>query len=135
MTAYHVYAFRLLPGQDLKKEIERQLAEKQVKAGWVNTCVGSLTQYQLRFANQLQAHSETGYFEILSLSGTLSMHGCHLHICISDSSGQTLGGHLMYGNLIYTTAEVVITTSDDLVFTREADIATGCKELHINKLR
>ena len=46
------HAFRLKPGQDLKTEIQNLANNKQIKAGWGSTCVGSLTDYKIRFANQ-----------------------------------------------------------------------------------
>lgn len=36
-------------------------------------------------------------FEIVSLTGTLSRHGAHLHIAIADFQGNVVGGHLMDG--------------------------------------
>lgn len=36
-------------------------------------------------------------FEIVSLTGTLSRHGAHLHISIADFQGNVVGGHLMDG--------------------------------------
>jgi len=95
------------------------------------TCVGSLTHYNIRFANQQTGTSDKGYFEILSLCGTLSVSGAHLHISIADMEGKTIGGHLLDGCTIYTTAEIVIGESKDLIFTRENDDITQWKELQV----
>ena len=48
----NTHPFRLKPGQDLKKEIEAYVKAHDIKAGYVITCVGSLTNYNIRFANQ-----------------------------------------------------------------------------------
>ncbi|MGZ3949956.1 MAG: PPC domain-containing DNA-binding protein, partial [Flavisolibacter sp.] len=72
-------------------------------------------------------------FEIVSLTGTVSVNGCHIHISISDETGRTIGGHLLEGNVVYTTAEIVIQESEDLIFSREMDVATGWKELQIKR--
>ena len=128
------YAFRLKPGQDLKKEIEKLVTDKQIKAGWISTCVGSLTQYTIRFANQPNSSSDSGHFEIVSLTGTVSTNGSHIHISISDSTGKTIGGHLMDGNIIYTTAEIVILSSNDFIFKREKDGSTPWEELQVDKV-
>ncbi len=125
------YAFRLKPGQDLKQELEKIVAEKQIKAGWISTCVGSLTNYNIRFANQPQGSSGSGHFEMVSLVGTLSVSGSHIHISISDSTGKTIGGHLMDGCKIYTTAEIVIQASDAFEFKREKDGSTPWEELKV----
>ena len=74
-----------------------------------------------------------GHFEIVSLSGTVSINGDHLHMSISDSTGKTTGGHLLEGNIIYTTAEIIIGENKDLVFTREKDGTTSWPELQIRK--
>ncbi|MBS1512683.1 MAG: DNA-binding protein [Bacteroidetes bacterium] len=125
------YAFRLKPGQDLKKEIEAVVKEKQINAGWISTCVGSLTQYNIRFANQPNGSSDTGHFEMVSLTGTVSVNGSHIHICVSDSTGKTIGGHLLEGNIIYTTAEIVLLSSNEFIFKREKDGTTPWDELQV----
>lgn len=129
-----VHAIRLRPGQDLRKEIERYIEAQNIQAGWLATCVGSLTQTHIRFAGQSAGNFATGYFEIVSLVGTVSINGCHLHLSVSDRVGQTTGGHLLYENLVYTTAEIIIGAGSDLRFTRKADADTGWKELNIEKV-
>lgn len=128
------YAFRLKPGSDLKKSIQDFIIEKNITAGWINTCVGSLTTYNIRFANQPNTSSANGHFEIVSLTGTLSVNGSHIHIGVSDSTGTTFGGHLSDGNIIYTTAEIVIGTSNQFNFTREKDGTTEWEELQVHEV-
>ncbi len=125
------YAIRLLPGQDLKESIQKLVEQKNIKAGWISTCAGSLTQYNIRFANQPDSSYNIGHFEIVSLTGTVSVNGSHLHISISDSTGKTIGGHLMEGCKIYTTAEIVLLTSNEYEFKREKDGTTPWDELQI----
>lgn len=128
-----VHALRLMPGQDLRKEIEAYVQAKNMQAGWIATCVGSLTQSHLRFADQPAGVLLHGPFEIVSLAGTVSNNGCHLHLCVSDGLGHTTGGHLLYQNLIYTTAEIIIGESNGLRFMRQKDASTGWNELGIKK--
>ncbi len=135
MQNTYTHAFRLKPGQDLKTEIQKLVNEQQIKAGWISTAVGSLTNYHIRFANQPNGSSNSGHFEILSLAGTVSVNGSHLHISISDSSGQTIGGHLLEGCTVYTTAEIVILSTDEFVFKREKDGTTEWEELQIEQLK
>ncbi len=129
------YAFRLKPGQDLKHEIQKFITEKQITAGWITTCVGSLTDYNIRFANQPNGSTGNGHFEIVSLTGTVSTNGSHIHISISDNSGKTIGGHLMEGCKIYTTAEIVIGSSNDFIFIREKDGTTEWEELQVEAIK
>jgi len=131
MEQERVIAFRLKPGEDLQKGIEAMVQQEDIKAGWINTCVGSLTDYAIRFANQPKADSGNGHFEIVSLVGTLSTNGSHIHLSISDSTGKTIGGHLMEGCKVYTTAEIVITATNRFKFERAEDGTTPWKELQI----
>jgi uncharacterized protein len=87
----------------------------------------------MRFANQQQGASATGHFEIVSLVGTVSTNGSHLHIAVSDSLGHTIGGHLLEGNLIFTTAEIVIGYTNKYTFTRKEDGSTPFKELQVEE--
>jgi predicted DNA-binding protein with PD1-like motif len=128
-----VYIFRLNPGEDLRKSIEAFVKEKNIIAGWINTCVGSLTDYTIRFANQQEGNNGSGHFEIVSLTGTVSVNGSHLHISISDSTGKTIGGHLLDGCKIYTTAEIVIGSTTAYEFTRMKDGTTEWEELQVNE--
>ena len=113
------------------KSLKNFVLTNNIEAGFILTAVGSLQQATIRFANQNESHVLLGKFEIVSLVGTLSVNGIHLHISISDSQGITRGGHLVDGCLIYTTAEIVIGESKDLIFSREVDKQTGYLELAI----
>lgn len=135
MQNISAYPFRLKPGQDLKIAIQKIVAEQQIKAGWISTCVGSLTNYAIRFANQPINSIGKGYFEIISLTGTVSINGSHIHIGISDSNGKIIGGHLGEGCIIYTTAEIVILNSNDFIFTRAKDLTTPWNELQIEVVK
>ena len=127
------YAFRLKPGQDLRQEIENFVKDKNINAGWVATCVGSLTNYNIRFANQPNGSTGSGHFEIVSLVGTLSTSGSHIHISVSDSTGKTIGGHLLQGCTVYTTAEIVLQSSTKFIFKREKDGSTPWEELKVEE--
>ena len=128
-------ALRLSPGQDLLPELERLVRERALEAACVLTCVGSLTTAVIRFANRERATTLTGHFEIVSLTGVLSVHGAHCHIAISDGEGRTVGGHLMEGCRVYTTAEIVIGTLPGDRFLRTYDPRTGYPELSVATIK
>lgn len=128
------YALRLKPGQDLRQQLDAFAKQRQIRAGAMVTCVGSLTQVTLRLANQENPTVYRGHFEIVSLVGTLSINGSHLHLAVSDSTGRTLGGHLLDGNLVYTTAELVVGVLEELDFRREPDPTYGYRELTVYPL-
>jgi hypothetical protein len=113
------HTFRLHPGQDLFDSIEAFLLVENIEAGCVLSGVGSLTRAVLRLANRDFYAEYEGHFEIVSLTGTVSVHGSHLHISISDGDGKTIGGHLVPGCKIYTTAEIVLAVFPDIVYKRE----------------
>lgn len=133
LSTMQTYSFRLKPGQDLKREVDAVVREKRIEAGAMVTCVGSLTGMVLRLANQEKPSMWQGHFEIVSLVGTLSANGSHLHLSVSDSTGRTLGGHLLEGCTVYITAEIVIGVLSDIVYTRERDPTFGYRELVIRK--
>ena len=128
------HAIRLKPGDDVREKIEHYVQNNNIAAGWLVTCAGSLADYNIRFANQENGSAGKGHFEIVSLTGTTSKNGSHLHISISDSTGKTIGGHLLKGCLVYTTAEIIIQNATNLQFTREKDGSTPWEELHIKKI-
>ena len=126
-----VYAIRLTPGQDLRNSLDDFTMERRLGAGYVITCAGSLKRVVIRPADRNDPIVLEQKCEIVSLTGTLSADGSHLHIAVSDGTGATFGGHLLPGSLVYTTAEIVIGDLEDVIFKREIDGETGYKELKI----
>jgi predicted DNA-binding protein with PD1-like motif len=127
-----VVPLRLHPGEDLRRALEAWMGEQQQQAGCMISAVGSLSVAQLRLAGASETTTICGELEIISLSGTLSPDGAHLHIAIADSSGAVIGGHLGPGSLVRTTAELVIGLLPEWRFQRELDPATGYAELRIS---
>ena len=125
------YTFRLRSGQDLFDSIEAFVREKRVKAGCVLSGVGSLTHAAIRLANREYTSQYDGFFEIVSMTGTLSVYGSHIHISVSDGDGKTIGGHFESGCKIYTTAEIVIVVFDDVIYKREFAEDSGYDELAV----
>ena len=125
------YTFRLRSGQDLFDAIEAFVKEKRVEAGCILSGVGSLTHAAIRLANREYTSEYDGYFEIVSMTGTVSIHGSHLHISVSDGDGKTIGGHFESGCKIYTTAEIVIAVFDDVIYKREFAEDSGYDELAV----
>ncbi len=125
--------FRLNPDEDLKKAINNICLDKKIKAACVVSVVGSLKNVNIRLANSNEFLKIDEKFEVLSLQGLISEAGIHLHISISNSKGQVFGGHLMDGNIVFTTCEVVLLLMNDLIFNRELDSKTGFKELKISR--
>ena len=102
------YIFRLTYGTDLRKGIEDYCANNGISSGCIVSCVGCVYKAKLRMAGGEIINEYDKDFEIVSLVGTISEDGVHMHISLSDVSGAVIGGHLVYGCLVNTTAEVVI---------------------------
>ena len=128
------YTFRLSPGQDLFDSIQAFAMKKQVQAGCILSGVGSLRHATLRLADREYNSEYEGPFEIVSITGTVSVNGSHLHISISDGDGRTVGGHFESGCKIYTTAEIVIAVFQDVIYTRELAEDSGYEELTVREV-
>ncbi|MGZ2370679.1 PPC domain-containing DNA-binding protein [Ancylomarina sp. YFZ004] len=132
-NSVEMHALRLRPGMDLKKEMAQFVASNQLQSASISTCVGSLRELTIRPANQKELLHLRGHYEIVSLTGTFADNGKnnHIHISVSDSTGNTIGGHLVDGNIIYTTAEIVLLNNKGMNFTRVIDPETTFYELEV----
>jgi len=125
---------RLHDGQDLLEEIQRIVAEHDVRAGVILSAVGSLKTSKIRVPvidGQVK-YITPANLEIDNLHGTVSVNGCHLHISVSDVDGTVSGGHLKEGCIIRTTCELVMGVLDNTSFSREPDEQTGFDELVVS---
>lgn len=128
-----IHALRFKPGLDIRKELESFVIKEKIEAASVLSAVGSVTVGVLRFSDKKEMTRIDGPLEVVALSGTISMHGTHLHAALSDAEGKTVGGHLGDGNFVHTTMEVILGEYPDLIFKRPFDEGTGYKELSVEK--
>ena len=131
VTGLSAFPVRLLPGDDLKEALDRLVREREIAAGCIVACAGSLTRASLRLAGAAEATILGGPLEIVSLTGTLSPDGSHLHLAVADREGKVSGGHVKEGCRVQTTAEIVVGTLRGARFGRKLDPATGFRELQI----
>jgi hypothetical protein len=120
---------RLSPGSDLRRSLEESVAVHGSHAAFVISGIGSLSRASLRLAGKPDATAFAADLEILTIAGTISPDGAHLHMSVADADGRVTGGHLGYGCTVRTTAEVLVVLLPEWSFTREADGATGYPEL------
>ena len=118
---------RLRPGQDLRAALETHSIDHA--AAFVLQGIGSLSAARLRLAGADQATELSGDIEILTLAGSLSPDGPHLHMALADAAGRVLGGHVLAGCTVRTTAEVLIALLPGHRFAREPDPLSGFDEL------
>lgn len=127
------HVLRLEPGQDLKTELTKFCKAHNIHAGFILSGIGSLKTLKLRLANSKTYLEKAEFFEILSLQGSLSLDGAHVHMAVSDSQGHCWGGHLTDGCEIYTTAEILVQELEGYKFERAHDERTGFKELKVSR--
>jgi predicted DNA-binding protein with PD1-like motif len=124
---------RLTPGQDLRTALNTAFAELQAgqhaTAACIISAVGSLSRAVLRYAAEPEGTLLAEPLELITLSGTLSPDGAHLHASVATARGEMRGGHVMPGCIVRTTAEIVLAPLPGWAFTREHDARTGFKEL------
>lgn len=120
---------RLHPGDDLRDALQAAVRAQGLQAAFVIAGIGSLMDARLRLAAADDATLVPGPSEILTLSGSLGADHAHLHLSVADAQGRVVGGHVLPGCVVRTTAEVLIAPLPDWAFTREPDAATGYLEL------
>src|SRR5690606_32243438 len=96
---------RFIPPEDLKMAILDLARKNSIKCGIIICIIGSLDKAILRMSN---GHKRLlkGPLEIVSAQGTIAENGIHVHLTISDENGKVMGGHLLEGCRIHTTAEI-----------------------------
>jgi len=125
---------RLHPHQDLRGALQAILAEHQVSAAFVLQGIGSLSTANIRFAGMSEATQLQGDLEILTLAGSLSSDGVHLHMTVSDAQGRVIGGHVAPGCIVRTTAEILLALLPEHHFSRAPDAESGWDELVVRPL-
>jgi predicted DNA-binding protein with PD1-like motif len=95
--------------------------------------IGSLSVAYLRLAGAPRATELRGDLELLTLAGSLSPDGVHLHMAVADAQGRVLGGHVAPGCIVRTTAEVLLALLPAHRFSREQDAESGFRELVIRE--
>ena len=134
-----MHALRLHPGDELFGALKKYCTDNNIKAAYIATCVGSLKAATLRLANadrdrpnEIKTYDQR--FEIVSVVGTISCEGAHIHLGLADATGAGVGGHLISAT-VFTTAEIVLGEVPGLAFERRFDDATGFKELSVERRR
>ena len=97
----------LEPGQDLHLTLS-ELAMQQQLSGFVLGVVGNLSQATFRCPGQQQPTRMSGELEVITLNGTFSPSGVHLHLSLSDGACQVWGGHLEPGTVVLKGAQLLL---------------------------
>lgn len=139
-----VIAFRLKPGDDVLLSIIKVCEENGVKNGVMVTGIGSLK--GAKFFNPTPVPTSvsklgygyppqpqelrTGAIELLSISGIICHNdegkvSPHIHFSMSDELGCAWGGHMVEGNIVLLTVEIVIGVIDKVDMVRKFNEEVG----------
>lgn len=108
----------LEPGSDLRQALE-QLAVEQNASGFVLGVVGNLAQAAFQCPGKIAPTVLRGELEIITLQGTLSPQGVHLHLSLSDGDCRVWGGHLEPGSRVLKGADLLVGLLDTPAQERE----------------
>jgi predicted DNA-binding protein with PD1-like motif len=120
---------RLEPGVDLRGAMEDLVRTQLPNGAFVLCGIGSLQSPRLRFAGREASETLAGPYEVLTMSGTVTKDGAHLHVSIASEAGEVRGGHIAYGSVVRTTVEALLVELSAWSLTRERDPRTGFTEL------
>ena len=98
---------KLTPGSDLRLSIEK-LGRDEQQSGFVLGVVGNLSRAAFQCPGRSEPTLLEGNLEIITLNGTFSPEGVHLHLSLSDGDCQVWGGHLEPGTLVLKGAEILV---------------------------
>jgi predicted DNA-binding protein with PD1-like motif/glutaredoxin len=98
---------KLGPGSDLRRSLE-ELAIEQDASGFVLGVVGNVSRAAFQCPGRSEPTVLSGDLEIITLQGTVSPQGVHLHLSLSDGDCQVWGGHLEPGTLVLKGAELLV---------------------------
>lgn len=125
-----MHVLRLQPGEDVRIMLRDLAMTNNLEAAAITSAVGSVTHAHSRYAARADGIMTIADLEVLSLSGTLSIHGLHLHLSVADRDGNMLGGHMLDGCIVRTTLEIIVQEIDGVRLPRVKDEQSGYEELN-----
>jgi len=98
---------KLNSGSDLRLSLEA-IGLDSKKPGFVLGVVGNLSRACFQCPGRSKPTVLEGNLEIITLNGTFSPDGVHLHLSISDGDCNVWGGHLEIGSLVLKGADLLV---------------------------
>jgi len=133
-TIKNVFVGRLPHNSDILGQINNFCSQNNIRSGFVNI-IGAVKQVKIGYYDQkeqrylaIEDKKPGEGLEIVSCTGNISIKDqnpfAHLHIIVSAANGNTFGGHLMPGTVVFA-GEFIIQefSGEDLV--RCPDKTTG----------
>ena len=105
--ASKVHILNVAPGADVIGCIQTYLFSNKIEAANIMSAVGTLRCVTMRLAYCDEGkgyptrthHGKKQKYQLISLTGCLSMHGARLSVCVGDNAGASHAGQLV-GNMI-----------------------------------
>lgn len=116
------FILKISQGEDIHERLKTFASEAGVKNGIIISAVGSVFDVEYRGIKsgaklpltpaRTSTHMAEGPLELLSLSGNIfpdenNQTDVHMHVTVSKSSGEVLGGHL-YSAKVFASCEIQI---------------------------
>ncbi len=134
-----IVAFRLRPGTDVMEGITAMCEKENIKNGVILSMIGSLNGAKV-FNPEPLATSKIGfgYGDPIKFGGAIELvtgagmicHSekdevlLHVHVSLSDRHGNAYGGHLIPGNIVLLTVDVMIGVIEGIDMVRKYDDET-----------
>lgn len=136
-------AVRLSPGEDLILGIEEACNRHNIRHGVIISGIGSLRSAIFCDPAELEPGKfgygepivHEGPIELISTSGSIGEGSSgevllHVHCNFSDGTGDSFAGHLVEGNIVLITADLVIAEFDGIYMDRYLDEELGVYLMH-----
>lgn len=92
------YLLRLMPGEELATTLEQFCREHNITGGFISG-LGATNEVELAHFNvhtkQYSKRVFTGEYEVVNLTGNISVEKIHIHVTIGDNTFQTFSGHCL----------------------------------------
>lgn len=131
---------RLLPGTDLIDGILRMCEEHNILNGSIDLVLGSLRKFTFVYpVKDEQSKMGVRYCDPIEIDGPIELlcgngivgvtsngeRAIHLHAVVADKNGKVYGGHVLKGNPVLVTVEVVVRELRGVNIVRGLDEETG----------
>ena len=120
----HTLPLHLEAGSDVRESLAT-LARERGATGYVLSVVGNLSAAVFQCPGKPAPTRLRGELEIITLSGTLSPEGVHLHLSFSDGDCRVWGGHLEPGTLVLRGADLLLGFLEPAATARDAAGSSG----------
>ena len=97
----------LSPNTDLLLALKELAANENAK-GYVLGVVGNLSMALIKCPGRSEPNLLEGNLEIITLNGTISPDGIHLHLSVSDDLCKVWGGHLEIGSKVLKGVDILV---------------------------